>query len=377
MWPSVAHLKSKPSGRTLNLEQAVANLNLPLHAKIRQLLRERALHDFAHNQQFYSERDLIDKLGVSQPTVRRALSDLVGEGYLVADARRGYFVHHHGETRCVGLMQLVDERRAYGPETLECMSVCRDREMTFSLYGVHKRDTAADVMGTIRRKPSEERIILTHLTLELTHQLDSLLQAAGYRHVFVGPRPPGFAGSSVYRDQDQEVALVLDYLVELGHRRIVFMINEPEELVITNRRAQIVKRELQKRGLDQAQLVNCQTQVWQSSFDSAYRKTHEILQSKPWPTAIVPLSGVGSWATMRYAVQHGISIPGQISVLSFDPMINTDLLPVPITELTLSEHDCAQKAVDLLWQDNPEPVHENIDTTLVIRESSAPPPKGG
>ena len=373
----MAKPKSKPSGRTLNLKQAATKLNLPLHAKIRQLLRERALHDFAHHQQFYSERDLIEKLGVSQPTVRRALSDLVSEGYLVADARRGYFVHHHSELRCVGLVHPVGAQRAYGSEAPEYMTVCRDREMTFSLYGMHKMDTAADIVGTIRHKPSEERIVIAHLTLELTHQLGSLLQAAGYRHVLVGPRPPGFTGSSVYRDQDQEVALVLDYLIELGHRRIVFIVNEPEELVITNRRAQIVERELRNRGLDQARLLHCQTQVWQSSFDAAYRATHEVLRSKPWPTAIVPLSGVGSWAVMRYALQHGIPVPGQFSVLSFDPIVNTDILPIPITELTLSEHDCAQKAVDLLWQDNLEPVHENIDTALVIRESSAPPPRDG
>ena len=367
-------LKSKLSVRTANLEQAAKNLNLPLHARIRQVLRERALHDFAHRQQFYSERDLIEKLGVSQPTVRRALSDLVGEGYLVADARRGYFVHHHSPARYVGLVSPVWHSYPYGNPTSEYASTCRDREISFFPYGVHEADGAADILRMIRHKPSEERIVICNLTLDLTQQLGASLQERGYRHVLVGPRPAGFTGSSVYRDQEQEVALVLDYLVELGHRRIAFMINEPEDLVITNQRAQIIKRELRKRGLDQSRLIQCRTQLGQDSFEAAYRKTEEILQSKPWPTVIVPLSGVGSWAVQRYAVEQGIAIPGELSIVSFDPMINADLLPVPITELTLSQSECAQKTVDLLWQDSPVSVQVDIETTLVVRRSSGPPP---
>ena len=354
----------------------LGDVNLPLHAKVRQVLRERTLLDFAHGQQFHSERELIGILGVSQPTVRRALSDLVGEGYLMADARRGYFVRHYSETRYVGLVQPMGNEHPYGNEAAEYFAQCRDQGIALNLYGLHKNDTANDVMKMIQHKPTEERIIMTNHTLELTRQLGSLLRRDGYRHVLVGPRPPGFTGSSVYRDLEHEVTLVMDYLVGLGHERIVFMVNEPERLVITNRRAQIVAAELKKRGLKHSSLVHCKTKNWENSYTAAYRKTRELLLSKPWPTAIIPLSGVGSWAVLRYAVEHRIDVPGELSILSFDPTVNAELLSVPMTELTVPLREYAQKALELLWVDSPIPAHKTIETALVVRQSCAPPAVG-
>ena len=80
------------STQDLKLSLAAGELKQPLHVKVRQILREQILTEFKHGQRFYSERELMQKLNVSQATVRRAIQDLVGEGYLQTDPRRGFFI---------------------------------------------------------------------------------------------------------------------------------------------------------------------------------------------------------------------------------------------------------------------------------------------
>jgi LacI family transcriptional regulator len=340
---------------------------------VRQLLRERILRDFQDGEQFYSERDLIEKLRVSQPTIRRVLRDLIDEGYLVADPRRGYFVSRHSEARYVGIIQPATEPGSF-PFGGVFSAACREKGFIQVSYDTHRSDEVGDILRMIRHKPSEECLLLAGLTREFTSRLGELLQLEGYRHALIGPKMSGFNGPSVFPDQDQEVNQILDYLTALGHERIIFMVNEPRMLTITSLRAEAVDRQLKERGLSKASLIWCDTGNWEDSFEAAHRKSREILATKPWPTAIVPLSGIGAWAVLRYAMENKIEVPGELSIVSFDPMSNANHLPIPMTELTFSYRECADIAIDLIWSDSPAPVHTNTESKLVVRKSSGPPP---
>jgi len=336
------------------------------------MLREQILNDFQHGQQFHTERELIQKFKVSQATVRRAIQDLVGEGYLQTDPRRGLFVQLRKDVRYVGVVAPTSEAnltQAYTDYTV----ACRQNGSILNIYGFHKDETARSVARSIRNKPSEERILVTGLTVQMTLELGSLLQAEGYQHVVVGARVNGCTGGSISLDHDGEVDQILDYLTGLGHERILFMVNEPKDLLITSLRAEAVRQKLLQRKMTHAELVFCDTKLWENSFDAAYKMTHSIWQASPVPTAIVPLSGVGAWAVLRYAFEWGIEVPRQLSVISFDPMVNAHLLPIPLTELTFSRKELALKALDLLWSDHPAQRHELITPRLMTRASGAAP----
>ncbi|MDR0534551.1 MAG: GntR family transcriptional regulator [Verrucomicrobiales bacterium] len=356
----------------LGLSLAASELKQPLHSKVRQVLRERILHDFKHGQRFYSERELMQKLNVSQATIRRAIMDLVDEGYLQADPRRGFFVQRLQSTRYVGLVSPAAGMRLV-MASAEFAEICRRHNYILNIYGFHKTETVDDIMRAIQRKPSEERILLTGLTVDLTLELGLRLKSEGYQHAVVGARIAGFTGGSVAQDHDAEVDMILDYLSKLGHKRILFLVNEPKNLLITNLRAEKIQQRLIERNLAEAQLVFCDTRNWGDSFEAAYKKTHSIMQSKNVPTAIVPLSGVGSWAVLRYAIEHDIKIPQQLSIIGFDPMINADILPIPLTELTFSQEERAEKSLKILWSEQPALLNELVTPKLVIRASTAAP----
>jgi len=358
------------SVKNRSLALAGRSLRQPLHSRVRQLLRERILTSFQHGQRFYSERELIQELSVSQPTVRRALSDLAKEGFLVPDPRRGFFVRHHSEQRCVGIIKPIGESLASSEEFTSYLAACRELNYSFASHPLHKNDTIEDIFNSIQNKPSEERVLITGLTGEFTLELSGRLRAEGYKHVVVGPTIPGYGGKSLGWNHECEVQQIMDHLTELGHEEIVFMVNEPRTLLITSLRAEMVRRKLEEKRYARSKLVFCETQSWDDSFQAAYHKTAEILKARRRPTAIVPLSGVGAWAVLRYAVEHQISIPEELSIVSFDPMTNAALLPVPMTELTFSHMERAMNAIKLLWSDEDGPQHHYIPSRLVVRKST-------
>ncbi|WP_162274634.1 LacI family DNA-binding transcriptional regulator [Verrucomicrobium sp. GAS474] len=340
---------------------------------MRQILRERILNGFEHGQRFHSERELIEKLAVSQPTIRRALNDLVAEGYLLPEPRRGFFVQRKTETRHVGFILPELSRNSLGIE----YTVCREQGCLLDPHYLHRNDRLNDLIRSIKYPPSQERLLIAGLTVDLTLALSSHLRMEGYQHIVLGPKIPGLACGTIMPDYETEVDQVIDHLTGLGHERILFMVNEPEILLITSLRSQLVHRKIEERGLRHARVVSCQTQNWDSSYDAAYRKADEIFgpgsDRREWPTAVAPLSGVGAWAVLRYAMRHGIRVPEDISLLSFDAIENADILPVPLTEMTFSPQERIEKAITLLWGPDADKVDVRMTPKLVVRESTAAP----
>lgn len=357
------------STQDIKLNLAATGLKQPLHVKVRQILREQILTDFKHGQRFYTERELMQKLTVSQATVRRAVLDLVAEGYLQTDPRRGFFVQRHQEVRYVGL---VIPARGDHLET-EFIGICRKHNFVLNVHAFNENESVEEIMRLIRCKPSEERILMMGLTVELTLELGSRMQSAGYQHVVVGAKLGGFTGGSLSLDHEGEVDQILDHLTGLGHERICFMVNEPKNLLITSLRAEAVKKRLKERNLGKSQLIYCDIRNWGNSFEAAYKKTREILHGKSAPTAIVPLSGVGAWAVLRHCIENNIKVPQQLSIVCFDPMVNNSILPIPLTELTFSQEELAEKALNLLWSDQASTSNELFTPQLQVRESTAAP----
>lgn len=354
------------------LRNSANELNRPIHLRVRQLLRKIIIEEFKDGQKFYSERDLIEKLKFSQPTIRRALIDLTNEGYLISSPRRGFFVRKQVEQRHVGV---ISPRLAgsLSDRSVEALAeVCSAKEYALHLYHAQQGDTPDQMIQRVNHKQSEERLILTGFSTQVILELDSKLREQGYKSLVIGGVPDYFSGNAVSLDHAAEPNLLLDHLLSLGHRRILFMVNEPRELLSTNQRAQMIERALQERHLSEAKLIDCHTPMGGSSFEAAYGKMAEVLAMEPRPTAVVPLSGVGAWAALRFLMERRIEIPREISLFCFDPILGTDLLPIPLTGFSYSYKERAQIAVDLLWQENFQPIRYLIKPELVVRGSTGP-----
>jgi DNA-binding GntR family transcriptional regulator len=78
--------------------------NVPGYGRIQGQLERQIGEAYAHGDRLPAERDLMVKLNVSQPTVRRALQELVQAGRLRRHVGRGTFVQKYGRLRITGLV---------------------------------------------------------------------------------------------------------------------------------------------------------------------------------------------------------------------------------------------------------------------------------
>jgi len=328
------------------------------------------MHDFADGERFYSERELIKKLKVSQPTIRRALLDLAGEGYLVASPRRGFFVRKNTPKKHIGVLTPGYQLTPSLSRVEIMANACRERGIEFHSYYLHPDDSVEDALKMIRNKPADERIILMGLDAGFTRALIEKLKSSGYIYLIVHYVPPDHSGRSVGVDEEAAFNMIFHHLGELGHKRMLFMVSEPVELTATIQRTAILEKQI--KAYPDARIVSCETKNWTSSFDATYVKIGEILKQKPWPTAICPLSGAGAWAVLRYCMEHGIKIPRDISLVCYDPLSGTELLPIPLTSLSYSEVELTEAAVDLVWDDEPKSFRKLIMPALTVRASTGP-----
>lgn len=357
---------------SIPLRAVARKIGSPLHAQVRHALRELIQTSFKDGDRFFSERELIDQLNVSQPTVRRALTELTAEGLIVRGVGKGTFVRKNAKERSVGVIVPDIDSPVVLSSIRSLASACARRDLGFHLYHLQKTRSIQEVCKGLHRSPLEERIVYCGTSAQTTWELFQALDANGYRSLYMGAATPGFPGSWVHEDVEGGVITAINHLTSLGHRRICFLINEPKELPTAQLRLDTVKK-LQSAGKlgPELTIIDCNTQPWGNSYKSAYAAMPEVMALDPQPTAICPVSGIGAWGVLRYLSEHRIRVPEEVSLFSFDNLPGSDLIYPSLTALTNApEH--VERVLDMLWNDDPRPQGLVVPLQLVVRESTGP-----
>ncbi|MEU6537756.1 LacI family DNA-binding transcriptional regulator [Streptomyces sp. NPDC047000] len=141
-----------------------------------------------------------------------------------------------------------------------------------------------------------------------------LLDELGLPAVVIGgatdERHPGL--STVWADDAEAMAALVDELCALGHRRITHIAGLPE-LAHTERRVRALRAEAGRRGLTE---VRSLTTDYSDAEGAAV--TRRVLESAAPPTAIVYDNDVMAVAGVAAAAGLGFSVPGDLSVVSWE-----------------------------------------------------------
>jgi LacI family transcriptional regulator len=163
-----------------------------------------------------------------------------------------------------------------------------------------------------------------------------------------------------------------EYLLQLGHRRIGLITLSQHALPGRERR----------RAFSQAHAARgiAFNPAWITGpgfeSDHAYRIAYELLAHEPRPTAIMA-GGFPTIGVMRAARSLGISIPQDLSLISFGDTDFADLLSPPLTVVRWDNGEVGQIAADVLLsriedRARDEPIQIVLPSELVIRGSCAP-----
>ena len=130
----------------------------------------------------------------------------------------------------------------------------------------------------------------------------------------------------LWTDHDADAAMVIEHLVGLGHRRIAH-ISGPARFVHERARRRGVGRAGRSLGAD------VETIEAEYTGPEAGEVTHRLLGSTDPPTAIVFASDVMALAGLGVAAALGVSVPSQLSVVSWDDSYLTTLVHPSVTAL--------------------------------------------
>ena len=200
--------------------------------------------------------------------------------------------------------------------------------------------------------------------------------------VFLDSSPFESRFDSVVRGYELGISLALEHLTQLGHRRIGF-IGPAYKLDDRRQRAPEVRRQLFLRLmdghglLDRGLMVDCPMEA-----EAAAQAVETFLRSGFLPpTAFLCANEEVAIGALRALREAGLSVPGDLSVVSFNDTPRSALVDPPLTSVSTHVEEMARTALRLLGEracpQGREPVRTLplkvvVPPALVVRRSSGP-----
>lgn len=203
------------------------------------------------------------------------------------------------------------------------------------------------------------------------------LQATARPMVLVN-RPVTDQGNFHQIEWDDTTGIIgaIDYLVELGHRRIAHL-RGPKNRRSTDSRLQGFRLGLAKHNLAynghyvRVGDYEIEPEVWRES-------TLELLSLSPPPTAIITANDIVAAVVMRTIRRTGLRVPQDISLIGIDNQPFSAYLDPSLTTIQLPIIEAGKRAIELLLaqirDDTREPAQITLPCPLIVRESCSPGP---
>jgi len=348
--------------------------DLPLHAQVRRGLGDLIDRYFEDGQKFWPEALLIERLNVSQITVRRALSDLSQAGQLERRIAKGTFVRkpQQAATALSTIGVFVPQyNSAFLNEVLENVAAaCWEKGLRLRVYHTQKGAKTADALRQLELPPSEEALILLAQTPPSMRDLAGALNRKGYQSLALDTLVPGVPVSYVGTDFSVGIQIGLDHLCGLGHRRIVLLVNEPEETGTIRAAVAAFQGQAKRRGLVDGKVVHSGAHFWDDSYEIAYRSMSDLWKVDKPPSAIFATSDPGAWAALKWLSEHKIRVPEDVSVLGFSNDAPSRFTLPALSTVAHPVSALARRAIEML--ENREAAQVFLPPTLVVRQSTAP-----
>lgn len=200
--------------------------------------------------------------------------------------------------------------------------------------------------------------------------LTSLLADAGIPCARIGHRE-GDSQIDVYMDEESAARAATRLLLDLGHERIAFVAGA----------ANYGSSALRVRGFESAvrdaglpetarQIVN-----GEFHFDTALSVINDLLSQPQRPTAIIADNDEMSFAALHSASAHGLTVPDQLSIISFEDTAGTRFSVPPLTAVRQPIAEMVARCCELLIEavagGDTNGSHE-VAYELILRPSTGP-----
>jgi LacI family transcriptional regulator len=331
-------------------------------------------------------RDVAERAGVSVTTVShvinetRPVSDELRQRVLAAIDELGYQPNvlarslRRGETHTIGMI-VPDSANPFFAE------LARGIEDTSFEHGYNlilcNSDGDLDkelIYADVLTEKQVDGILFVAAGVSTDHI--RALQERRIPVVIVDREIPDVSVDQVLTDNARGGWLATRHLLELGHR-CIGCITGPSDVTPSAERVTGYRQALSEGGipLDEVLIVKGDFQ-----YGSGYRAARQILARDDPPTAIFTCNDLMAVGAISAAVEMGRQVPVNLSVVGFDDVRLASFANPPLTTIVQPKYEMGVLATTMLLErmrnhDIP-PRRRLLDTSLLIRQSTAPPEAG-
>ena len=225
-------------------------------------------------------------------------------------------------------------------------AMARCREERFQLITHHYTGRGADLASDIGRLVDQTHVDGLVLTPPLSSSKE-LIQALDARKLpFVRIAPNRMRHESPFVDVDDLAAAqeMTEYLIGIGHRRIGFVVGNPEHYA-SGRRLEGYEAALKRHAIDFREDYVKQGYF---VFESGLEAGQQLLSMAEPPTAIFASNDDMAAGVLMAAHQRGVKVPAQLSVAGFDDAPVAKVVWPRLTTVFQPAYEMAYSATDML-----------------------------
>lgn len=330
-------------------------------------------------------KDVAALAGVSPSTVSRTCKDNPSisretkEKVRKAMAQLGYEPNFQASnlasqnSKTIGIILPPSARETYeNPFYLETIrgisQFCNGRQYMSTVVTGQNNEEILGAIRTMARSGQVDGFIVLY-----SKEDDAIIQYLydeGLVYVLIG-KAQQFTNQTVYIDNDNVLAgqEATEYLYSLGHRKIAYLGSESIKLFSADRKTGY-QLAMMQHGLPVEKKYMIEVnEVYMDECEQLL----SILKSKGRPTAIVVSDDILALSLERVCMQCGISIPKDLSIISFNDSPFARLTSPPLTSIDINSFQLGIEAASQLINhiENPNLVATKIIVphSLVARES--------
>lgn len=327
-----------------------------------------------------SHREIEKEFEVSRITLKRALMELENAGYITCRQGSGSYVSDQNNER---KNTQIEKKKP----SIISLVVPLGHAFSFDyLQGVEyvaKKNGYFVTFHNCLNNPESEREIIEQIVSSgsegiILHPLDTTYNFGLYTRLLINKFPlvildkqiPGLDIPVVSVDNQKNFYEITNYLLELGHKRIVFV--GTDVFGISSERDRY-------KGFCQAHLDHSIPLLYKHLYsikEDANYLFDELaaLDSEKKPTAIAAVNDTTAVKILNAAQEKGISIPDQYSVTGFDDISWVAHMEVPLTTVAQPIYDIGMNAaielIKYIKSPDRSPKIRTINGQLKIRNST-------
>ncbi|MSA00679.1 substrate-binding domain-containing protein [Lactonifactor sp. BIOML-A3] len=335
----------------------------------------------------YTIAEVAKMLGVSPSTVSRAMNNSPGVSKAVREK----------------ILDFVDEI-GYHPNTIAQSLSRGTSNMVALILGDIRNPFYSDLAFYIQRHLTEQGYIVTTFNSEYdpdkeaqymriaqqysyggiilvtvnSEAADKYLTNMDIPLLMVNRITSNYDGSLVVTDNFQAGYIATRHLINLGHKEIGFISGHHQSSTASYDRYRGFRQALSNYHLEYREEYCSYNKDWR--LETGYQAAEEYFakDADSRPTALLLANDLLAIGFMDYCGSHGIKIPEELSIISFDNIEYANLSQIQLT--TVSQHvelmseEAAQLMVSLMTKSQVEPKRIILEPTLVIRKTTGPCP---